>query len=258
MNPEERLQHVRSCGQGTSNEASKSSIDENFKIWHTSEIDHWTRKPTPATIVWEWIKTYILKPNTALGHQGPVCPFVPGAVKMDSLYMSVIDENVRDVDELCRILQLCVEKYKTLAPIVPHEFKAFVVVFPGIIRTNRDVLMVQAHQRMKPAIVNAGLMLGEFYPESESPSVRNADFRPLRSPMALFVIRQMVETDLIFLNQEKDPPELRLAFINAYLRALEKTVSREWVTKARTAIALLEVRARERDAMRGTADSRLL
>lgn len=52
---------------------------------------------------------------------------------------------------------------------------------------------------MKPSFVEAGMMLGEFYSENESPGLYNPDFRPLRSPIPLFVYRRLVPNDLVFL-----------------------------------------------------------
>lgn len=54
-------------------------------------------------------------------------------------------------------------------------------------------------------------MLGEFYPTCDKPGLRSKSYRPLRSPVPLLVVRQMIEPDIEFL-LDKDE------FAEAYLR----------------------------------------
>src|SRR5688572_265161 len=51
----------------------------------------------------DWIKTFIASPHKDLGRAGPVCPFVPGALERNTLWLAperVSDLNVPDLIEL--------------------------------------------------------------------------------------------------------------------------------------------------------------
>jgi hypothetical protein len=53
--------------------------------------------------------------------------------------------------------------------------------------------------RLKERFVREGLMVGQFHPQCEQGGLWNTDFRPLRAPIPLLAIRQMVTSDLPFL-----------------------------------------------------------
>ena len=51
----------------------------------------------------DWIKAYVVKPHKDLGRAGPVCPFVPGALERQTLWLApeqIADRDVSDVVEL--------------------------------------------------------------------------------------------------------------------------------------------------------------
>jgi hypothetical protein len=52
---------------------------------------------------------------------------------------------------------------------------------------------------VKDEFVADGLMVGQFHPVCANPGLWNEDFRPLRSPVPLLAIRQMLVFDLPFL-----------------------------------------------------------
>jgi len=39
-----------------------------------------------------YISEFLAKEHPMLGRKGPVCPFVPGSIKMGSLYFSVVEK----------------------------------------------------------------------------------------------------------------------------------------------------------------------
>ena len=47
-------------------------------------------------------------------------------------------------------------------------------------------------------------MLGDFHPFSQSPGIHNPDFRPLKSPIPMLVIRHMVISDWLFLLEKNE------------------------------------------------------
>jgi hypothetical protein len=79
--------------------------------------------------------------------------------------------------------------------------RALVVVFPKQ-GAATEACVAEAHARLKPHHLARGLMLGEFFPSCDKRGLHNQDFRPLRSPWPLLVIRPMVEADIEFLWDE--------------------------------------------------------
>jgi hypothetical protein len=50
-----------------------------------------------------WIKTFVAKPHKDLGRAGPVCPFVPGSLQRNTLWLApeqIASLSLRDVIEL--------------------------------------------------------------------------------------------------------------------------------------------------------------
>src|SRR5215207_8612341 len=51
----------------------------------------------------DWIKTFVVRPNKDLGRDGPVCPFVSGALESKTLWLApeqIADRSAPDVVEL--------------------------------------------------------------------------------------------------------------------------------------------------------------
>ena len=57
---------------------------------------------------------------------------------------------------------------------------------------------------LKTEFVRQGLMIGQFHPRCEAPGLWSPDFRPLRSPIPLLAMREMVASDLPFLVGDPD------------------------------------------------------
>jgi hypothetical protein len=95
--------------------------------------------------------------------------------------------------------------------------KAFVLIFPDVHIEEATKVIDGVQQKLKPLFVESGLMLGEFHNRAESPGLHNPNFRPLRSPIPLLVIRPMTEIDFTFL-MSPDNPHLRIRYLEAYLK----------------------------------------
>jgi hypothetical protein len=194
--------------------------------------------PAVETII-EWIKQDIAKPNRELGRPGAVCPFVPPALQSHCIWISVVDDDISDADQMKGLLSACLSAYDQHDAHIGASsgLRTFIVVFPRLTRPDRGTLIDEVHGMIKPVVVERGLMLGEFYPESTSAGVHNPTFLPLRSPMPLFVLRQMVPADLVFLNKKSDRPERRAQYLRAYLRRFDGELSEERRAETRRALA---------------------
>ncbi|MUL38292.1 DUF6875 domain-containing protein [Gloeocapsopsis dulcis] len=109
------------------------------------------------------------------------------------------------------------------------------LIFPDISTETAFKLIDGAQRHLKPFFVEAGLMLGEFHKQNNSPGLRNPNFRPLRSPIPMLGIRFMVESDLSFLNDLNSEPSLRTKYFEAYLSCLHNVLKDEkkfsWLRK---------------------------
>jgi len=181
-----------------------------------------------ATIV-DWCESFLGKPSSLVGRSGNVCPFVPESMLRGSLKFAEIRLR-KDEDAKARIESaISTFRDRFLADQKRRKridiFGSWVMVFPDVKREDAEALIDEPQRRMKPHFVKEGLMLGEFHPLSRSPGIRNASFRPLRSPYPLLVIRHMVESDIEFLGRALDPAPLRAESLRAFLKFLGPSLS---------------------------------
>lgn len=216
------------------------------RLWNAGDIGKSITEPSSFSAVMDWIRGHIIKPNRELGRTGPVCPFVAPALHLGCLWISVIDTEIRDVEEMCRILRSHLDIYESFESNVGagSGLRTFIIAFPNLKREDCASLIDHAHAWMKPAVVELGLMLGEFHPGSASPGVHNPKFYPLRSPIPLFVLRQMTPGDLVFLNKPDEAPDRRVQFLRAYLKSMKGVLSAEREEEVRRALAASESEVR--------------
>ncbi|RVX38100.1 hypothetical protein EDD27_0391 [Nonomuraea polychroma] len=158
-----------------------------------------------------WAREYLCRPHPELGRKGPVCPFAQTALDRGTFFLAVRPGRP-SAEEVAELLAGYRSWFQRLVspPRVSPQFRTILVLLPDAL-----VEVVDAAQRaLKPEYVEAGLMIGEFYPgPPPKPGLWNADFRPLSSPVPLLAIRQMVATDLPFL---KDDPRQAAAYAERF------------------------------------------
>jgi hypothetical protein len=155
----------------------------------------------------DWIKTFVARPHEDLGRPGTVCPFVPGALERQTLWLApehVADRSEQDVDEL-------VNRYKDLfleAQPVDGEgvnFKSVVVVFTDLTADRAKDFFDELLARLGvPAYEEDGVVLGAFYESNEGTAIYNSSFRPFTSPVPFLIMRQAVRTDWKFFLEDDD------------------------------------------------------
>lgn len=208
-------------------------------IWSAEEVRNLDTAPGPARTVMKWIDSYITRSHPSLGRAGVVCPFVPPALAVKSLWLAIVRDSRPSKDEMCGALKEYMTKYEHLEPRTGEtkSLKVLVLIFPGVPRESAIELIGGVHAIMKPLVVEAGLMLGEFFEGNDSPGLYNRDFHPLCSPVPLFVYRQMVADDLVFLTKKSDSPASRIRFISSYLKNLGANLSSTRLSEAKVALA---------------------
>jgi len=191
----------------------------------------------------EWVINFLAKPHPDLGRAGPVCPFLPRALQMNTIRLTVIRAKNLEQQQVEEIVRCYRDIFLELEPREGQTafYKAIMLIFPDVHIEEAFKLIDGVQQKLKPFFVEAGLMLGEFHKRNESPGLHNPNFRPLRSPIPMLGIRYMVESDLPFLQQVSDEPHLRIKYLEAYLQRLDKVVKDETkLNNARKALALAQ------------------
>ncbi|MEH2311793.1 MAG: DUF6875 domain-containing protein [Nostoc sp.] len=188
----------------------------------------------------EWVKSFLARPHPNLGRSGVVCPFVPHALKSNSIRLAVIRTKDLYPEQIEEIVS-CYRDIFIEMEVKEEELainKAFLLIFPDIHIEDTSKLIDGVQQKLKPLFVESGLMIGEFHKRNESPGLHNPNFRPLRSPIPLLAIRFMVEADLPFLQNPADP-RLRIRYLEAYLKCFGDKFTDETRSKnAHQALAL--------------------
>lgn len=208
-------------------------------LWSPEQIKESATVPEAIATIMEWIETYVVRPHPTLGRIGVVCPYVPPALDLHTLWLALVPQPCSEDAEVASIILDYLALYRSLEPLSGQEveLKTLVLVFAGMSDRVAATLVPRVHKALKPQIVEAGLMLGEFYAASDSPGLHNASFRPLRSPIPLFVYRRLVPNDLLFLTKPSDSPEDRVRFLRAYLREYGHCLPEERARQAHSALS---------------------
>lgn len=216
------------------------------KVWAARDIQKSTNAFRSLVTIMDWVSSYVMKPHPDLGRSGVVCPYVPPAMKLSSVWLAVVHTEAVTKNDLCGIVEKYTKLYQSLEVSTDEakELKTLILIFPDIKDHEAPFLIGGVHRMMKPRIVDAGLMLGEFYNGNESPALHNPQFHPLTSPMPLLIYRRMVPNDLVFLTKPSDPPEIRVHFVLAYLRWLGDKITPERRAEAEAALAAAELTVR--------------
>jgi len=196
------------------------------RLMRVSEIDRNNDPASPMGRVLAWIRGFLARPHPQLGRPGLVCPFVPTALALDTIWMAEVPEPAPSFERISAIITEYRNVFLKMEPTSGPEAmeKVFLVVFPSL-GTNGSEVIDKVHASLKKYFVEIGLLVGEFHAFNEGPGLRNPDFRPLRCPVPMLAIRHLVESDLPFLTREFYSPQERSSFLRSYLFRLRGNLS---------------------------------
>ncbi len=188
------------------------------RLMRVSEIERDYDPASPLGLVVAWIRGFLARPHPELGRPGLVCPFVPGALKMDSIWLTEMAETNPTFERLSAIITGYRNVFPETEPKSGPEAmnKVFLVAFPGF-GPDGTAVIEKVQSTLKRYFVDMGLLVGEFHPANANPGLHNPDFRPLRSPVPMLAIRHLVESDLAFLNRDFYSLPLRATYLRSYL-----------------------------------------
>ncbi len=159
----------------------------------------------------DWGRAYLTNPHPDLGRPGNVCPFVSASLARERFYLAVQPGRPADRREPVATLRFYRDWFLDLAPRSQPsaQITTILVLFPDIPQDDVESLVDGVQALLKTEYVRMGLMIGEFHngPPAKS-GLWNPDFRPLRSPVPMLVVRHMVPTDYPFLRE--DPEQARV------------------------------------------------
>lgn len=181
------------------------------------ELEDLERDPLPAPIaehrealetIVGWAESYLSRPHPELGRSGPVCPFVQASMRRKHFYLTVVrgaELGAAEVEE--RVVELR-DWFLARAPRDGEPdagLKTLLIVFPDLPQERVPEAIDAVQERLKPHYVPNRLMIGEFHDgPPDKAGLWNEDFRPLRSPLPMLVIRHMVATDFAFLKEDDE------------------------------------------------------
>lgn len=166
-----------------------------------------------------WLEAFIARPHAELRRPGAVCPFVAPAMQRGLLHFAIGRRRGDTAADAFAALAPLRDIFAAMPPTEGPEraLKSLVVFFPDLPADRAADFIDGGHRLLKPWFIEAGLMIGEFHPESAVPGSTNPEFHPMRAPVPAFALRHMSFHDLRFLAAPGDPPAARARELHHYL-----------------------------------------
>jgi hypothetical protein len=174
-------------------------LDDLEDVGRTSGLAERDRAALRA--VADWIETYVIRPHEELGRDGPVCPFVPGALERKTLWLAPEQIGDRGVPEVVELMDGYKRLFLETEPTAGDDagYKVIVVVFTDLAAERaQGVFDGVLEQLAVPSYADDGVIFGPFYEGNEETAIYNASFRPFQSPVPFLFVRHTVVSDWKF------------------------------------------------------------
>lgn len=158
----------------------------------------------------QYVSEFLNEPHPY--RKGNVCPFIKEADLKGLIRYCVLfsdDKNSINIvlDKVCRF------------QIQNNKGGAIILLFDSDLSTSELEMVKNANRLM---FLKAGLMLGLFHPDSNSPSIHGINFYPLRTPSSIMVVRDISISDLVFYEKRGAKTDERKAFLESYIRLFSR------------------------------------
>jgi hypothetical protein len=145
-----------------------------------------------------WTVDYLCRTHPDLGRSGDVCPYTEVSMREGLLFSAVC--HVFDADPrpaMVEVMRHTMRDFESRPPQIGNRagLKAMLVLFPSL----EGEWIDDVQETLSLEFVGRNLMIGEFHAECQKPGLHNRAFLPLRSPVPLLAVRNMMLTDLAFL-----------------------------------------------------------
>jgi hypothetical protein len=157
----------------------------------------------------EWIKTFVVRPHDELGRSGSVCPFVPGSVERQTLWLApeqIGDGGVPHVVELMNgYKRRLLERGTGPTDGDGTNYNVVVVVLTDLPAERAEGVLDDVLQHIAvPSYVEDGIVFGPFYVGNRATAIYNEGFRPFQSPVPFLFVRHGVVSDWKFFLDKED------------------------------------------------------
>ena len=159
----------------------------------------------------DWIKTFVIRPHKDLGRAGPVCPFTPGALERNTLWLAPEQIADRSVPEVVELISRYQRLFKDAQPTDGDDtiYKSFVVVFTDLSPDRAEKFLGDVLDHLAvSSYVEDGFVMGPFYASNEGTAIYNASFHPFTSPVPFLLVREAVVSDWKFFLDDEEWLEL--------------------------------------------------
>jgi hypothetical protein len=170
-----------------------------MQLYTLTELDQLQQELSCLLEASNWVKDFLANPHSQVGRVGSVCPFIPRAIQLDLVRMTVIRTHDVEPQRIEAIVKRHRDVFLELEPKDGNAlFKTLLLVFPNLVTEPDFQLINGLHKTLKSFFMESGLMLGVFHPVANKPGLHNPNFRPFLSPVPLLAIRFIVPPDVIF------------------------------------------------------------
>jgi hypothetical protein len=172
--------------------------------------------------VLDWTAAFITRPDPGIGRAGPVCPRVAPALERGLVHLVAVPVTASSPAEAAEKGIRLTGLFRDLFP-GPGQARAgaLLAVFPGLDPRHAGEFIDGGHRLLRTRFTHAGLMLGEFHPDSTVAAARNPAFPVMRCPVPMYAVRAISAHDLMFLDRPGPGGDAAIApYLRHYLRHL--------------------------------------
>lgn len=204
----------------------------------------------------DWVSNFASHPHPELGRDGVVCPYMVKALRRKYITLREFDASAGNDAALgAAARQLRGTMVEHAAAVGPdHIYLVYLIVPYGRPEADLKAMVARVHRWLKPEFVERGLMLGDFWPQHETPGLHSQTFRPFASPLPMLGMRHIVPADLVFFITPDLAPEEQLSYLGHFHRAFEGRLNEYWQGRLDESEAAAR-RALPLDALTGRANS---
>lgn len=176
-----------------------------------------------------WITEYTPRPHPDLGRSGVVCPYMVKALRRDFVHMVEFDATRGDAALMALARELLARMRRRAEEVGKDRIYLVNMIVPyGLPARETKAMVGRVHAELKPEWVEAGYMLGDFWPDHETIGLHNDDFRPFTSPLPLLGMRHIVPADLFFFVKHERDPERRLWCLRMFRKNFADQLNEYW------------------------------
>jgi len=196
----------------TPEEASMAAQTNNLYLLQDLDDASKTRQLAKSDLaalrtVADWIKSFVARPHNDIGREGPVCPFVPGALERKTLWLASEHIAGRSGADVVQLINGYKTQFLHAQPIDGDgaNYKVIVVVFTDLPADRAQDLFGDVVQHLAaPSYVEDGILCGPFYEGNKGTAIYNSGFRPFQSPVPFLFVRYGVISDWKFFLDNDD------------------------------------------------------